>query len=545
MSINFQNAIPSNFVVPQPISTSKAVLRKTLIELLPTEQVEYKPNESNILRFNISSNSDFFIGNESYLRFNLKRTDGVAAQNGFASLDVGGVHCSWKSIEVRALQSGMLIQRYDNYNRYQALKRLISESAEDVEYKGQSYGDSNCSEDYSKSYCSGEWKLMSGTSANVAVTANVVATGAGGRAMSEVSIGDLIYIQDATGLSAFSKVATISTDESFTVSPAVNNIAAAANNKLYVFRTNLQESARKVAIRTSGTDVVLTMDLSMISALRHALPLFLMKGGLEIRLELDLADRVYKCGADVEDATTANNFTVSNPRLMAMMMTPHPDIVDEYVQQWKQPGGLMFYIPGVRTRRNTYSATEGNQVNLQVHPGVRSARRVYVILQDSNIAEGSTALARSLDSISLCHRGNATQYQFKIGAHEFPNRDLAVSAESWEAFEQLKTISGAGSSFRLSPQDWQSSQRNAIKIAADTQTGTIEKHYVFAADLSRDNGFDASLSGTDVSIVPLDMDISLSASWASLGFTGTPTAYFFIEHDSYLRIASEGMLVMN
>jgi predicted MPP superfamily phosphohydrolase len=543
MSINFQNAVPSAFVVPQPISTSKAVLRKTLIELLPTEQTTYKPNENNIIRFNVSSNSDFLIGDESYLRFELQRTDNVAGQDQNATLDVGGIHAKFKSIEIRALQSGMLIQRYDNYNRYQSLKRMLTESAEDVEYKGQSYGDSIADRDYSAAYSSGEWEVLSFTAGSVAVSGTGVALGVGGRAMSEVKPGDIIFVQGVGAIAAFGVVFSITDDSNIVLATAAGAaIVANAANKAYVLRQRLQQSARMTAIATSNTSVTLTMK-PMVSILEHALPLFIMKGGIEIKLELDLADRVYKTGVDVEDSTTANGYQISNPRYMAMMMTPHPDIVDEYVQQWKQPGGIQFYMPGVRTRRVTYSPSEANQVNLQVHPGVRSARRVYAIIQDSNIAEGSSTLSRSLDSISLCHRGNATTYQFKVGAHEFPNRDLAVNATSWEAFEQLKPISGG--KFRFSPLDWQTSDRNAVKIAADTLTLPIEKFYVFTADLSRDNGFDSALSGSDISVVPLDMDLSLSASWASLGFTGSPTVYFFIEHDAYLRLASEGMLVMN
>ena len=59
MSADFQNAVPRNFLIPQPVSTSKSVLRKTLMEMLPNEQTTYSPADNNIITFNISSNISY------------------------------------------------------------------------------------------------------------------------------------------------------------------------------------------------------------------------------------------------------------------------------------------------------------------------------------------------------------------------------------------------------------------------------------------------------------------------------------------------------
>ena len=58
MSINFDNAIPAAMGIPEHMSSSKSILRKSLLEVLPTEQSVYGPGLNERIRFNISSNSD-------------------------------------------------------------------------------------------------------------------------------------------------------------------------------------------------------------------------------------------------------------------------------------------------------------------------------------------------------------------------------------------------------------------------------------------------------------------------------------------------------
>lgn len=65
---------------------------------------------------------------------------------------------------------------------------------------------------------------------------------------------------------------------------------------------------------------------------------------------------------------------------------------------------------------------------------------------------------------------------------------------------------------------------------------TDAKHFIFGVDLSRDNGIDGALTGTDLSVVP--MLVSLKRSAATQAVTST-LYHFFIEHDSFLKISAD------
>jgi hypothetical protein len=274
-----------------------------------------------------------------------------------------------------------------------------------------------------------------------------------------------------------------------------------------------------------------------------------MKGGIEIRFELERGERAFHSwGLDVEDISASlMNYTLTTPRFMAMMVQPHTDIIDEYVAQWKSSEGLLYSIPSVRTRR--YTGGNDSSVSIQQQVGVRSARKVYTIQQDNLIAESNEALGQSQQSISLCHRGNVTGWQYKVGSHEYPNREVKCDDESLECLEQLKLVSGS-QHFRFSPGDWYSpaagtGARNQFKVLADT-VASDAKFWVMAADLSRDNGFDSNLTGVDLSIVPLDLTITRDAVWRTqTAFTGSVIYWMFVEHDSFLKLQVDQLSVFN
>lgn len=626
MSVDFKNAVPGEFLIQRPVSTSKAILRKNLMEILPNEQTTYSPSTNTNIRFNISSNTDFLIGTESYFRFSLYRTEG-ATYDDAAALDVGGVHSLFRSIEVRALSSGILLQRYDHYNKYYALSSLISHSPEDVEYYGAPYGDSMSILKTENPYKSGAWKQVTGTfgKTTAGVCASVggasrvrseieigdmismegysdgisltyttfdyddtggaserLVTLTGGDAVNELEVGDVLMIHSTTadlpnyqvvvsavltantfnilGLTAdladaavvavytdnpgaqvshLAEVTAITDDDTFTLNPPGFSVLDRAS--AYVLKKNLQTPARMRAVQTSGVANARILEFKpLLAILQHNLPLFVMKGGIEITFELDNAQRCIQSGLDLEDSTVDFDYTISTPRFMAMMSTPHGDVVDEYVRQWKSEMGLVYAIPSVRTRRIT--GTDTTNVNLQMNVGVRSARRAYTVIQDSLLSEGSGALSRSVPCQSLFLRSSISSFQMKVGSHEFPNRRVACDQFSTECLEQLKNVAKTRM-FRFSPKDWYSV--NSIKVGADDSVNNESLHFIMGVDLSRDSGFDSNLTGVDLSIVPLDLDIERSATYTNDGLNGVPVYITFVEHDAFLKISIDQVAVMN
>jgi hypothetical protein len=568
MSVNFQNAIPQEMVIRQPVSTSKSILRKNLMELLPEDNSVHSAGSNEIIRFTVSSNSDFLLGPESYFRFRLRRTlpadttqDTTASATG-ASLDVGGIHSAIKSFEVRSLSTGTQIFRMDHYNRYYAMKSNIMQSPEEVAYMGSVYGDSLGREKYVDPNNSGAWKAVTITTATVALaTSGVLTLGTAGRARSEVQVGDLVSLRleaaYTTSTYTVGRVTAITSDESITLDPSPEvAIAADKIQSVHVLKRGEHIPARcwsvatRAAAGTAGNDVDRFLEFRpFASILDQNLPLFLMRGGIEILFELDQAHRVLNSGLDVEDVASASmGYQITQPRFMAMMATPHPDIVDQYVQQWKSEAGIIFSIPGVKTRRVTGQTSETN-TNLQMHFGVRSGRKIYTVLQDSNIAEADNDIAKSEDSISLALRADISKFQYKVGSHNYPNRPVdagsnALSVYSTEALEHLRLVSGS-KNFRFNPNDWYGV--NNIKLSGTVVVPAESRFFVMCADLSRDNGPNSNLTGSDLSVVPVDLELERVSgnSYSDLGYTGTPVYYNFVEHDSFLKLSSQQLSVMN
>jgi hypothetical protein len=551
MSVDFQNAVPRNFLIPQPVSTSKSVLRKTLMEMLPVEQTTFSPGGNDIISFNISSNRDFLSGPESYIRFVIQKSNG----NENSSFDIGGANSLIKTVEIRALASGILLQRYDNYNRKYAIDSLLLQTEEEVEQAGWAYGDGLGWGDLAAHPNENSVIDIDGQLGNNAVntTTNII-TLTSNDAQFYAQIGDILEINYDDSSNVNFTVHGVITDI-----PNVNEIeinsgaipgAAGASNFVYyarVHRRRINDAANRNRFLRDTTARTVCLKLR-VSMLDHYLPLFLMKGGIELRLTLEHGARAVVDGRSPADVGgSPADYTITVPRLMAMMVTPHGDVLEEYVRQWKSPQGLLYNIPSVRTRRISGAVGSSND-QFQLHFGVRSARRAYLVVMDHEMSETTAANTAGNHSISTFVRSFINKYQFKIGSHEFPNREVDCGVESPEAYWQLKMVSGNMGPSRLRQEDYNDSRRYAYDGTATSANEA--RHFIIGVDLSRDNGEDSNLTGSDLSIVPLDVVLERSAAYNSQGLgdgltTGGPVYYVFVEHDSYLKISQAQMSVMN
>ena len=561
-STDFENAVPSGMMIDQPVSTSKAIIRKQLVEILPQNQNSFVYGDNDIMKFNISSNRDFLSGKESYLRMDLY-TSAVADSRHRAALDVGGVHSLFKSIEVRSLASGILIQRYNDYNRYQAVYRMLNQTEAEVNQCGYIEGDSVHDRVGANNVLSNShWRditLMAPAIAAVTIS-NLGAVAVIAAAHAYVSEGDWVqfeYARSGTDHQYYQaqvvEVAVGGTIIYLSPPPPLAIIATELEGKIYKLERH-GVPARCAALQgASSTSAVRVCMTPLLSFLQHDIPLFLMKGGFEISFELDAGYRAICSNNTITQSATAQSYTIANPRFMGMMVTPHPDIVQEYVTQWKQPSGLVYSIPSVKTRVVQRSQMFNDVI--QVNIGVRSGRRVLTIQQPKNIALTDSTLCRASKSLSTWVRGYISKFQYKIGSHEFPNRDVICDEYSMEAYQHLCSMYG-NKSMRLNPQEW--SSRNEIPISDTVSRVHESTKFIMAADLSRDNGAGGGLTGSDLSIVPLDLEferrLNFDAAWSHnddvTGTVGgaldtTVVYYIFVEHDAYLRLSSEQVVVMN
>lgn len=549
-NVEFQNAIPSDFVLDRPVSTSKSILRKNLVQYLPSEQTTFDPSTSSIIRFQVASNSDILLGQESYFSFVFQQTN--SNHNNYFTLDVGGVQSLFRTIEIRALGSGILLQRYDQYHKWNAIQSLLLDDPSAVDPQGQPAADSLYAH-YTPSGVGGGLVALTSTTHSIVVTAAGAMTGTGSLFTKELKIGDEVVI-NGTGASTVpitcvGRVTAIASDTAATLT-AGGPVDMSAGISAYKRQSMLMTPMRRLV--GDGSAHTLTFR-PILSLLNHALPLFLLKGGIEISFELELPSRcayISRDGISDTNAALAMTYQITSPRFYGMMATPHPDIVDEFINQWRSPTGLVYSIPSVRYRRWSSAANVGDD-NLHFNPGVRSARKMYMIIQDSGLSEGSStsmypAAARK---VSMGLRDSVSKFQCQVGSALYPLNVVNLDQDSFELKEQLKNVSGNFGPQRLSAGAWQSNNASGNSSSYLTAAATVAydaASFVFGADLSRDDGPNGSLTGTDLSVVPLDINLSRSQVHnASSLWQGSPVYHVFIVHDSFLKISSEQMSVMN
>ena len=559
MSIDFQTAVPNELITQQPVSTAKTILRKQQLEFYPQDQNTFSPVGNNQMVFKIGSNSDFINLKKSYFEFKLNTTvKGV-------HLASGGVHSLFRTASVRMLSTGNLIQKIDNYNKYAPLY-LKKQPPELSTMHGPSSGDYAQNGAHMQGHtmygAPRVYDLFNSTFGDVN-TVQAISAHQGVANASQAYITD-----DDTGSFSWNSAdipyGSLVVAGKYTFSAAgrdaqgrlkMNGAAGVDETELPIMIYPALGSSSSVSRIAQSADSVKLIFKPILSIFDLDIPLFLLKGGgLEFRFELDDADRCMMLSgpSDVVDLS----YTIDNPRFVGMMITPHQDIVREFMQQWASPEGLLYAIPGVVTRKSTSEAGDEGST-LQVHPGVRSARRVWTVQQDSTLhnSTGSYA-ARISDQMGISVRANLSEWQYRVGSHEYPRNRVDIDAGSGAAlsvdayaqfsrsWKQLWAVNGGRHSFSYG--EW--CDGSDIHCGARLSKTHESRYFVPCADLSRDDGMHGNLSGTDVSVIPLDFVYKRSDSYGAVNdgvFPGTPTWYHFIEHDEYFMLSEAQTAVLN
>ena len=176
-NVRVGNIVPSGMRIRVPKSASKAILRKELIEILPTEQSTYGPDGNTITRFNISSNAAFLSGPETYFRAEILRTTLNTTNNSKLALDIPGIESAIRSLEIRGLATGNLVSRMDNYHTIAALLTLISESRDEILSYGAIRGDGIAAKYESGGFQEAAgWQQYVGSHATIDISADGVIT---------------------------------------------------------------------------------------------------------------------------------------------------------------------------------------------------------------------------------------------------------------------------------------------------------------------------------------------------------------------------------
>lgn len=335
-------------------------------------------------------------------------------------------------------------------------------------------------------------------------------------------------------------------------------------------------------------------------------PLFILRNGVLLELELDHPTRVlrYLTECDVNSGTRSlpGNlwYYMKNCLFIAKLSTPHPSVSATYVELWNSDRGLTYALPSVVAR--TYTGTAGSTTDvIRVNMGVRSLRRVVTVIYDQENAENQTKCTAFNNSISTFFRSAVYSYQYFLGSYQFPASkvycygvDTAVITQAAVAstaanypvlFPAAVLVAGVGnapapvaastgylnSNYSQIPyESWEQTRQTYPSMGdpecrfaiTDTQlvhsfTGALSAagvpsavtnetdRFFMTADFSRDNGPAGSLTGSDASMMPLQLSVERNSNNVyNAGGLSIPRYYLFGEYDAYLTLSSQGIFLL-
>ena len=561
MSVSVGTLVPHEAVIPMPKSTSKHILRRRQVEILPLESTSFSYSSNDSIKFNISSATELLDGMNSYIKMGfLTGVVGGAVET--LCLDVGGAHALFREAELRT-QNGTLIQRYDRYNRWYAMMSMATHSPQHVEVVEAAAGDSLGTGYVSSPYKEPEKRLSGNAQFDLAqfTTATDTFTVLDGAATAGgiLKLGDFIaidvaanryyaHVESITDANAF-VVEAIADDASRTL-PAANIAAGAIFNISVVNNLYLSQRERvavaRVADYSNGVPLQWKPAMSFLQQ-RKWIPLAFIKQGLQLELKLERPEYCLNKQQAPAAQTDANimDYTIYSPRYVAMMVTPDESLMAEYLKQFNGDG-IHMSILGYRFARKTIDQSNSGTQVINNHFGVRSARHVMSVIQSSRISEDVSRSSRGNFSLSNFFRSFLTSYQYKSGSEEFPMRAVDCDAFSTEAFQQLmlSTDQHGGTlwNVRFDPKEWANLNNVISATTASPQDNIVlpnrSTKFIMATRLDRG---DDNFTGLDLSLNPLDLELEFSG--AEVAAFGNRIVQSWVGFDILISLSSSGLLI--
>lgn len=412
-----------------PMSTSDSFSARREKIFLPDAQTTYSYSGNNVLTFTLNSPNECIVGKDSWIEFDLS----VAVGGGLNAdarlerwIDVGGGHSLFRRMLIQ-LSNGTTIEDVSGYNKLYSIVRLNSMSADHVRYSEHQAGDGVDSGVFAQSPNVGQTtRPVTFVQAEAAYdhTGGAVeqmldlSTGGAGRARTELAIGDIIRIETAA-LNYTARVLTIESDQRITVEglPAAD-IAANAILSIVVFKDAGVLTTRARAARTDNIKLKIKPFSNFLSNSKY-IPLMFMKN-LQFTFELERPEFCFSLSYPQASlpADTTMNYTISNPRFVAQMVTPSQPILEGMLAMYNSPEGI--YLPYISYQGNLKLVPAGTSGSITIPANCRSAR-AFIFAQYLPFQEGVVNPQTYVNEcVSLTVKNLMTQFQVKIGSESYP-----------------------------------------------------------------------------------------------------------------------------
>ena len=572
-NLKIEPQIPSEFTPAMPMTSSDFVVSRRMREYVSDGAREYTFNGNNTIKFTLNSADAFLDGRNSWLQFKLHGTftaDGnfanVAAEKLSRYLETGGAHSLFRRLRI-SLSNGTIISDYD-YSQLYAIIRSHTMSAQHLQFQeGSSSFDGLSSDIYEYGAPQSSGKVF-----DYSVITHVQALAAaydfglrqltfGGAVAGGIKVGDEIAIISTSDAPANSStiiygkvisntgtIVVLSTDA--TQAGQDIDLPAGEINAVAVVRRGDASHRFRGAQGTAAADHVLCKVKLMSDFFNNIkyLPLpFLRNLTIELTLNRDAHCVVFAKNSD--PGAVDFRWTISDPVIVANLVTPSEALMNAYVDQYNSEQGIMLHWIDYQSNKRSLDLSQS--ASFVIPSNCHSA---LAILGVQKLAEAEAVTGNSwvTDTNGICVKASLQEYQYQVGSEYFPfsrpvqcgtGAQALTNGNAWNYV--LNAIDSHGAKYECSsiiPNEYYAvnSIVRPVNVGGGAAGLTNESlRFVLAARLDRDGNY----TGVDSSNNDIQVNLLRTAGLGA-AYTGS---YFhsFVIHNRLMRISKASSIVFS
>jgi hypothetical protein len=552
MSLKVSNILPSSAIVP-PISSSSAhVLKARMVEVPASVNGTYSYATNSRIEFQINSPSDYIDFVNSYVRLDLTcdlTIAGVDAPTKY--LAEGGIHSCFRKISVET-SGGTLIQKIDRYNKYYSMLSGALHSPEYVDQNLAREADSSAYETVGED--APGWVALSAGTVTYDFTGGAsegLLTGSSTLFTRDLKVGDMVMGTKIGAASTITRVESITSD---TVANCIGGVDLAAGSTLYVMRKNVGSDPARKRVANTDASVVAFQPLIPFLQMTEWIPLFLIRGGLRIFLDLERPEFCLAAPSEPGTGFAGANVQMSNVYYVCRMIQPDEQLSQQYLMAYRG-AGLHYHMLGAKHFLDNISAGATGQQNIRLDPGVRSARFYLGRLQNIRAETVTSATATAgkstytCDSIAQGLKAGLSEWGLEAGSERFPMaRPIdCTSVDNAEMLAELQHVMQSMGSplqlHRFKQSEWVELPDPYRSFDEGLTGGKNDSNrLILAVNMSRDA---SPFAGVDLSLNPLHVQPNLSAASVVTDMDGSNSAnsaiylHSFVFHDQTISLSQD------
>jgi hypothetical protein len=443
--INFAFAEQDNFIPGDLSSSDLSIVARKMVEQAPREGFSHGGSGlnppagfQNLVSktvFNISDGSGYLDLKGMYLTGSfeaLATTTGAPGNPIPACLDKGGLFSTIQEIRLRIGNAEIFRQQYFNKSYNISTMPVVSENK--VDFIDSRHLDSVA--DF-VGYENVNENLVYTNAGSGYVDATRILTLVGGDLLNTLAVGDqlLINAEGAATARVVGTVTAVLTATTCTVTGLPGDLAAAALGRIVKIKKGYNSTRARV-INSGAHRFAWHINQSFFNKDFHLpLPFLLRYGALELDIIWEEAVQAITL-ARSPDATNVVAYKITDLKLHLPMVYPSAEVIGMHQKLYDEQA---IRIPYMRYDAHLFNITGAGLKNINVQTNKNSIQRIFAVQVRTDPSLTPTTDSQTNFSQSNFLKNATLNYQFKIGANQYPDYGVldASGSDSWLTYEEL------------------------------------------------------------------------------------------------------------